>query len=89
MPKRQFVGQQRVLSRYEADPRKALITAAEQRRVTLAALSRMLDRPSGYLARFVREGHPQALRPTEHTMLSQFFGLSERELGVRNLWQLL
>lgn len=74
------------LDKREADPRKALATAADARGTALAALSRMLGRPSGYLARFVRAGHPRALTATEHATLSAFFGVDERGLGVRDLW---
>lgn len=74
------------LDKREADPRKALATAADARGTALSALSRMLGRPSGYLSRFVREGHPRALSATEHATLSAFFGVDERGLGVRDLW---
>lgn len=76
----------RVLGRVEADPRKALLTAAAARKVTLAALSRMMDRPEGYLGRFTRGEHPKALTAAEHTKLAHFFGVAERALGVRALW---
>jgi hypothetical protein len=76
----------RILGRVEADPRKALMTAAAARKVTLAALSRMLDRPEGYLGRFTRGEHPKALTAAEHKTLAQFFGVDERALGVRALW---
>lgn len=73
----------------EPDPRKALssIMAGQGDRVTLAALSRMLDRPSGYLGRFVADGVPAALRPEEHARLADFFGVDQRALGVRDLWR--
>lgn len=76
----------RALDRREADPRRALALAAERRGQTLAALSRMIDRPAGYLGRFVRDGVPRALSAEEHTTLAAFFGLDERGLGVRQLW---
>lgn len=66
-----------------ADPREALAAAAYERGDSLAALSRMLDRRSGYLADFVREGIPTALTPRDHTMLVDYFG---KALGVRDLW---
>jgi len=46
----------------------------------------MIDRPDGYLRRFIVDGHPLALRPDEHTRLADYFGLDERGLGVRDLW---
>ncbi|MBB4619975.1 hypothetical protein [Sphingomonas abaci] len=77
------------IDKREADPRKALaaIMASQGDRVTLAALSRMLDRPSNYLGRFVADGVPAALRPDEHARLANFFGLDQRALGVRDLWR--
>ena len=77
------------IDKREADPRKALvlIMARQGNRVTLAALSRMLDRPSGYLGRFVADGVPAALRWEEHLQLADFFGVDQRALGVRDLWR--
>lgn len=76
----------RVLSRVEPCPRKALAAAVERSGESYAALSRMIGRRNGYLACFVREGHPVALSAHDHRMLANFFGLDERELGVRDLW---
>lgn len=77
----------RVMDRREPDPRRALAAAAERRGQSLAALSRMIDRPSRYLERFVRDGRPLALTAEEHETLAAFFGVDERGLGVRLLWQ--
>lgn len=73
----------------EPGPRKALasIMAGQGDPVTLAALSRMLDRPSGYLGRFVADGVPAALRLEEHARLADFFGVEQGALGVRDLWR--
>jgi hypothetical protein len=68
------------------DPREALAAVIDGSRDSYAALSRMLDRPSHYLRRFVVEGSPSALRPDEHRRLADYFGLSERALGIRDLW---
>ena len=73
------------IDRREADPRRALAAAAERRGTALADLSRMIERPAGYLVRFVRDGHPRALKVEEHRLLAAFFGVDERGLGVRNL----
>ncbi|USU06276.1 hypothetical protein NF699_06345 [Sphingomonadaceae bacterium OTU29LAMAA1] len=70
----------------EPDPRIALATVIDAGRDSYAALSRMLDRPDRYLRRFVVEGIPLALRPDEHRRLADYFGLSERQLGIRDLW---
>lgn len=69
-----------------ADPREALAAVIDKGPDSYAALSRMLDRPAGYLRRFVTEGIPLALRPDEHRRLADYFGLSERALGIRDLW---
>jgi len=76
----------RILSRGEACPRKALAAAVTGGTSSYAALSRMLDRPAGYLARFVRDGLPRALPADEHHRLALFFGVDDRALGVRDLW---
>ena len=79
----------RVLGRAEACPRKALAAAVARQnnpQVTYAALSRMIGRRNGYLATFVREGHPAALNAADHRMLANFFGVDDRALGVRDLW---
>ena len=68
------------------DPREALAAVIDSSRDSYAALSRMLDRPPHYLRRFVVEGSPRALRPEEHRRLADYFGLTERALGIRDLW---
>ncbi|GEM_PF-1843878 len=70
-----------------ADPREALAKMIDAGPDSYAALSRMLDRPAGYLRRFVVDGVPLALRPDEHRRLADYFGLSERALGIRDLWE--
>nr|AGU09804.1 hypothetical protein [uncultured organism] len=70
----------------EPDPREALASVIDGSRDSYAALSRMLDRPAGYLRRFVVDGVPSALRPDEHRRLADYFGLTERQLGIRDLW---
>lgn len=69
-----------------ADPREALAAAVANGTDSYAALSRMLGRPPGYLRRFVVEGTPVAMRPDEHRRLADYFGLTERQLGIRDLW---
>ena len=77
----------RILSRREPCPRRALAAAVADDNSSYAALSRMIQRPDDYLARFVREGHPRALSADEHRCLATFFGLDDRGLGVRELWK--
>jgi hypothetical protein len=79
----------RVLGRGPVCPREALAAAVardSRTDVNFASLSRMLGRRNGYLACFIREGHPLALSERDHRMLANFFGLPERALGVRELW---
>jgi hypothetical protein len=58
-----------------------LAEAARDRRTSLAALSRMIGKPSGYLGRFVREGRPERLDDADRANLARFLGVDERELG--------
>lgn len=75
-----------IMSRATADPREALRQAVGRGRDSLAALSRMLGHGDGYLGRFIDHGVPKALAPDDHRRLADFFGLTERELGIRDLW---
>lgn len=67
-------------------PREALSKLVSSSGESFAALSRMVGRESGYLARFVREGIPVALPVDVHNDLAMFFGVHPRRLGVRDLW---
>lgn len=78
--------QRSIMSKAEPDPRKALSAAVGRGRDSLAALSRMLGRSDGYLGRFINDGVPVALAPDDHRRLADYFGLTERELGIRDLW---
>ncbi len=71
-----------------ADPRVALRLAVTERGESLAALSRMIDRSPGYLARFIRLGRPAALTEREHDVLRAYFGTGKLGLGIRDLWVL-
>jgi hypothetical protein len=55
--------------------RRLIAECAANEGVSLAALSSMIDRPSDYLARFVNEGTPSALRDEERPRLVGFFGI--------------
>jgi hypothetical protein len=72
------------MSRAPADPREALRKAVAGGRDSLAALSRMLGHADGYLHRFIHNGVPIALCAEDHRYLADFFGLTERELGIRD-----
>lgn len=74
------------LSLAPADPRQALRQAVEQRGESLAALSRMIDRSPGYLARFVSAGRPVALTERDHDLLGAYLGAGPLDLGIRDLW---
>jgi hypothetical protein len=75
-----------ILPRNGPCPREALAALIATGRSSRAALSRMIDRPDGYLTRFINDGIPRALRPDEHHRLASFFGVEERRLGIRDLW---
>ena len=75
-----------ILSKAPADPRDALAAAVARGSDSLAALSRMLGHSDGYLRRFLIEGVPVALAPDDHRRLADYFGLTQRELGIRDLW---
>ena len=64
------------------DPARArLVALAAARRVSLAALSGLLDRNASYLQQFVRKGSPRKLEENDRRTLAQFFGVDEAELG--------
>lgn len=63
------------------DPRTRLRQLAAERRVSLAGLSRMLDRPERYLSNFARRRRPTALDARDRRILALFFGVNEVELG--------
>lgn len=71
-----------------ADPRDALRLAVAEQGESLAALSRMIDRSPGYLARFIRVGRPAALTEREHDVLRDYLGAGKLGLGIRDLWVL-
>jgi hypothetical protein len=75
-----------IMSKAPADPREALRKAVAGGKDSLAALSRMLGRSNGYLRRFIVDGVPVALPPDHHRRLADYFGLTQRELGIRDLW---
>ncbi len=63
------------------DARTRLKALADQRNVSLAALSRMISRRARYLEIFVREGYPQLLAARDRQLLATFLRVSEHELG--------
>lgn len=75
------------IDRREPDPRIALAKVIDASRWSYAALSRMIDKPDRFLRRFVLHGVPTALQADDHRRLATFFGLEERDLGVRDLWK--
>lgn len=75
-----------IMDRRQPCPRRALKAVVEASPYSYAELARMLGQPDRYLSTFVRLGRPAALTASEHRTLSDFFGLDERALGVRELW---
>src|SRR5262245_19463994 len=65
-----------------ADPRARLQVLAQQRGISLAALSVLIGRNTSYLQQFVRKGSPRKLEETDRRTLAQFFGVGEAELGA-------
>ncbi|MCT2399452.1 S24 family peptidase [Novosphingobium mangrovi (ex Huang et al. 2023)] len=63
------------------DVRQKLLELAGDRRVSLAALSRMIGKNASYLQQFVRKGSPRKLEEEDRGMLARFFGVDEVELG--------
>jgi hypothetical protein len=48
---------------------------------SLAALSRLINRPEGYLGRWVREGKPEWLESPDRKKLARYLGIDETEIG--------
>jgi len=65
-----------------SDPRERLAQLAEERGVSLASLSKLLDRNASYLQQFIRKGSPRKLEEQDRRKLAEFFGVDERELGA-------
>lgn len=63
------------------DPRRRLLELAEERGVSLSALSRMIGKNTSYLQQFVRKGSPRRLEELDRGRLARFFGVDEGELG--------
>ena len=64
------------------DPHERLAELVEASRSSYAALSRMIDRPDGFLRRFAIDRVPSRLRDGERELLAAFFGVGEHELGA-------
>ena len=63
------------------DPHRRLAELVADDRCSFASLSRMIDRPDGFLRRFAVDRVPSALRVDERRMLADYFGVCEHELG--------
>jgi repressor LexA len=55
---------------------------AAERKVSLAALSRMLGRSSSYLWRFVNGGPPEQMSTRDGQLLAAFLRVDPRDIGV-------
>jgi hypothetical protein len=64
--------------------RENLRALAAKHGFPLAPLSRMVGRPSDYLAKFVRGGGSERLKPSEQEMLVKFFRVDPRLFGDRD-----
>jgi len=61
--------------------RERLRERADERGESLAALSRLIGKPSRYLSDWVRRGRPDWLEPAEQSKLERYLGLGEAEIG--------
>ena len=65
------------------DPaRSRLVELAEQRGVSLSALSKLIGRNTTYLQQFIKKGSPRKLEENDRRTLAQFFGVDESQLGA-------
>jgi phage repressor protein C with HTH and peptisase S24 domain len=64
------------------DTRERLSALAQERGVSLAALSRMLGRNASYLQQYITKGSPRKLEEADRRKLAQFFEVAEAELGA-------
>ncbi len=64
------------------DPRDRLAALAQERGVSLAALSRMLGRNASYLQQYITKGSPKKLEEEDRRKLAQFFEIGEGDLGA-------
>lgn len=63
-----------------AGPRARLLALSQERGVSLAALSELLERNPTYLQQFIRKGSPRKLEEQDRAKLARFFGVGEEEL---------
>lgn len=70
--------------RASPEVRRRLAELATARKVTLAALSRMIGKRNGYLAAFVREGRPDRLQDRDIIELAAFLSVAPWELGKQH-----
>ncbi|VWX52362.1 S24 family peptidase [Novosphingobium sp. 9U] len=61
--------------------RRRLLALAEERRVSLSQLSRLIGKNASYLQQFVRKGSPRKLEVNDRAVLAQFLGVAEVELS--------
>lgn len=64
------------------EARTRLLALAEDRGVSLSALSGLIGRNATYLQQFVRKGSPRKLEENDRRKLAAFLGVAEGELGA-------
>ena len=69
------------IGNHGSDARDRLAALAEEKGVSLAALSRLIGRNGTYLQQFITKGSPRRLAEDDRHTLAQFFGIAESELG--------
>jgi len=64
------------------EPRARLLALAEDKGISLSALSALIGRNTTYLQQFVRKGSPRKLEENDRRKLAAFLGVHEAELGA-------
>ncbi len=65
-----------------ADPRTAIVRAAQARSVSLMELSRLIGRNPAYIQQFVERGTPRRLAEGDRATLARYLGIGEAALGA-------
>ena len=67
------------------DQRTALERLIKERREDYSGLSRLIGRNAAYVQQFIKRGTPRKLDPDDLHTLARYFGVSDRELGGRDV----
>lgn len=67
--------------------RANLLHHAEQRKMSLAALSKLAGKNAAYLQQFIERGSPKVLPEDTRLKLAMTLNIDERLLGAREPWK--